>query len=221
MDYGILLFIHILLMVFWLGTDIGVFVLGRYAMRDSYPPEQRLAFLEVAMILDIFPRVCFSIMGAVGIHLAVKLGFLELPGGALAGVWAASFFWFCLVGVAVVKHDQPPAFLARKIERALQVVLTLVFIGVGTMAFTGAEWASFPGWLAAKWIAFGLITATAVGLDAAFKPAIEGFGALAVDGSSPAVEEKIQKGMNLTYFWVVCVYILVLISGGLGAIKPG
>ena len=47
--YAVLLFVHILSLVFWLGTDIGVFVLGKFAQNPIYAVEQRLLLLKVAL----------------------------------------------------------------------------------------------------------------------------------------------------------------------------
>ena len=55
--YDVILYIHLLGFVFWLGTDIGVFIGAKFTENAEYSVETRLTILKLAMILDIAPRV--------------------------------------------------------------------------------------------------------------------------------------------------------------------
>ena len=79
--YAVLLFVHILSLVFWLGTDIGVFVLGKFAQNPDYSVDQRLLLLKVALILDMFPRVFMVMSLPTGFQLATAIGESDHEGG--------------------------------------------------------------------------------------------------------------------------------------------
>ena len=55
---------HVLGWVFWLGTDLGVFLSCRYAEKGNLSAETRLTLLEVGMKLDC-PDLPYLSSGAV------------------------------------------------------------------------------------------------------------------------------------------------------------
>ena len=95
--YAVFLFLHILSLVFWLGTDIGVFVLGKFAQNPVYAVEQRLLLLKVALILDMFPRVFMVLSLPTGFHLATILGAIQTSPSLTAVVWGFSAIWLVVV----------------------------------------------------------------------------------------------------------------------------
>ncbi|MEL7028459.1 MAG: hypothetical protein AAGL49_04445 [Pseudomonadota bacterium] len=95
--YGHLIFLHILLFVFWLGADVGVFILGKMAQSPQHAIDQRLLLLKGAMIIDIFPRASFALIVPTGIHLAVAAGALAAPGFLVPAAWALGLAWFAIV----------------------------------------------------------------------------------------------------------------------------
>ena len=54
--YEFWLYVHILLLVFWVGTDLGVFVAARYSERTDLSYETRATVLQLGMVLDRLPR---------------------------------------------------------------------------------------------------------------------------------------------------------------------
>ena len=77
MPYEVIKFIHVLLLVFWLGTDVGVLLLARRFRAASLSVETRLTLLHMAMVIDTLPRICFIAMLPVGVHLANAAGLLN------------------------------------------------------------------------------------------------------------------------------------------------
>ncbi|MEO1319808.1 MAG: hypothetical protein AAFV30_04435, partial [Pseudomonadota bacterium] len=66
--YTLVLFVHLLAFVFWLGADIGVFILGKFAQNPAHSVEQRLLLLQVTLIIDKFPRVSMVTAVATGFY---------------------------------------------------------------------------------------------------------------------------------------------------------
>jgi putative copper export protein len=54
--HSILLFIHIILMGYWLGGDLGVYLAANRVADPTLPIDERLRFLHLAMKLDMGPR---------------------------------------------------------------------------------------------------------------------------------------------------------------------
>ena len=73
--HPLLIYAHILLMVFWLGTDVGVFIAGLFFIDPHRSLERRRAAIELGLIVDRFPRICFVLMLPPGkLQLAWQMG---------------------------------------------------------------------------------------------------------------------------------------------------
>ena len=80
MDWqSVWIFLHVMLLVYWLGADIGVFYSSFHIRRADYPKETRLAVLKVSGFINQFP---FDPAGMNSKDMAVK----EVKNGRLAMV---------------------------------------------------------------------------------------------------------------------------------------
>src|SRR6266700_3299348 len=99
--YNLLLFAHVLLFVYWLGSDIGVFYGVRFVLNPNLSLETRRTVMALVHWIDAFPRICLVLMIPVGISLALQLELLTVPVGArtplLAAVWAIGLAWLAMV----------------------------------------------------------------------------------------------------------------------------
>lgn len=217
--YSSLIFLHILSLVFWLGTDIGVLVLAKFAQRPIYSVEQRMLLLKVSMILDMFPRVFMVIAFATGFHLAIKLGFAHFNSIIILAVWVLSACWLSVVLISFFKDQQPAGALAKKIEKVIQYSLIIALVSLGFVSMF-SDGPIVTTWLTLKIFLFATILAIVPLLEKAFMPAIIGFVTLEAEGSSPEVEKQINKGVDLTVIWVLLIYVVVLVISYLGIAKP-
>ena len=96
---------------FWLGTDIGVFVLGKFAQNPKYSVDQRLLLLKPTLIIDMFPRICMVLIVPTGYQLAVNLEAIHASQYFTMGVWLLSGIWlqapleFLLPGLSLLIHS--------------------------------------------------------------------------------------------------------------------
>ncbi|MET0364957.1 MAG: hypothetical protein ABW169_09910, partial [Sphingobium sp.] len=99
--HSLLLFAHLLLFVYWVGSDAGVF----YGIRFVLDPERSLEARKTAMALvhwiDLLPRICLVLMVPVGLSLSVELSLLTLSSGlataVLVATWLIGLGWLTLV----------------------------------------------------------------------------------------------------------------------------
>ena len=211
--YTLVLFVHLLAFVFWLGADVGVFILGKFAQNPAHSVEQRLLLLQVALIIDKFPRVSMVVAIATGFYLSLAAGWIVLPAALAIGVWAVFAAWFAVI-VARVRAEQPPHWVERA-EKVIYYLLLAALAGVAAAALAGAGVVG-PGWLLGKLALFGIILLLVLWLEKAFLPAVTGFMALAESGSSPALEEQIRGAMDTTYASVLGIYACTLGAAFLG-----
>lgn len=94
--HRILVWLHVILAIYWLGPDWGVYVTSGYVVRPDLPVAERRRFLQAALTIDIVPRSCLILMLPFGLLLAGDIGLSPLPRVALALLWAAFAAWLLL-----------------------------------------------------------------------------------------------------------------------------
>ncbi len=216
--YPLLVYAHILLMVFWLGTDIGVFVAGLQFIDPKRTIEQRSAVIGLGMIVDRFPRICFVVIVPVGLQMSFARGLLPIGSGAMSLIWLLSAVWLAAVIAGFFVGGTPQGRVWRLLEKTFQVGGLLAFTTAAVLAWSG-QWL-IPGWLAGKLFAFGLMCLFSLLLDRSFAPVFAVYGVIAAQGSTPSQEATLRQHMIRTYIWVVAIYLAVLICGFLGTVKP-
>jgi hypothetical protein len=214
----LLVYVHILLMVFWLGTDIGVFVAGLRFIDPKRSLAERTAVISLGMVIDRFPRICFVGILPVGLEIAYLLGLVPLTALAMGLIWIASAAWMGCVIAGLILSGTPRARPWQLLEKGFLITATLVFTSLGLAGLAGKV--LMPGWLSAKLLAYGAMCVFALLLDRSFAPVFVAFGAVAAEGSTPEREAALRRPMMQTYVWVLAIYAAVLASGFLGTVKP-
>lgn len=216
--HGLWIYAHILLLVYWLGADLGVLLLARAAKRSELGFAERAFALRMATLIDFTPRVCFALMFPVGLQLTA-IGYAVVPSWALIVSWFVGLSWIALLFALARSEGTPRAALLNRAHLTLQAVLLIIVGGLGINSWLGHG--PFPsGWLAAKIMLFALIFAAGIGIDFAFRPIVPAFMRLAAEGSKPDIESAISRGVDGAVRYVLALYALLLIIAFLGTTKP-
>jgi uncharacterized membrane protein len=216
--YPTLVWFHILLLVFWLGGDLGVFLLGQhFRKRESYSVQERLTLLKLLVITDMGPRTAWALMVPSSL-LLLRLGpwWPDMPDWL---VWAGSLValgWLALVWIAHIHEQTPRASRARQLEGPLKYLLTGFYLVLGAVSLVNG--APLPGLLAWKALLFGLIFVAAILIDLAFKPVGAQLMALIQQGSSDETELPLRSTMDRTRIFVMTVYALLFLISWLGVL---
>jgi hypothetical protein len=220
--YGLLVYAHVLLFVFWLGADLGVFILGQHFRKTTYSLPERLTILKLLVITDMGPRTAWCLMVPVSITLIATgpYGGWVLPVWAVALSWGVGLVWLWLVWDAHHQGQTPRAHFNRKIELILKFALTLFYFWLGLSSLLSGHPLA-EAWLAWKAVLFAGIFACAIMIDVAFKPVGPLLADLSARGSSNATEVPLRRAMDRTRLWVFAVYALLFVTAYLGVTKPG
>ena len=219
MLYQSIVYFHLILFVFWLGADLGVYILGQRFRDRSLSLPERLTLLKILVMTDMWPRTAWCLMVPTTVTMVSVGGYWPLPGWALALSWAIGFAWLWLIWDAHWHDQTPRAARNRRIEFWLKIALTAFYLWLGLSSIlTGAPLGA--GWLGWKALLFGVIFAAAIMIDVAFKPVGPLLVALIEKGSSDATEVPLRRTMDRTGLWVKTVYVLLFITAYLGNVKP-
>lgn len=212
-------YVHTLLLVFWVGTDVGVFLCANVARTTRYGLETRNALWAVLGDIDLLPRVCFALIFPSGLTLTAAVGLYAVPGWALLLAWGLGAVW---VAAIVLAHIRPAASFVRPF-RAVQFWGQGVF-GAGLLS---AGIASLMGgapvaqaWLAAKICALGLICFIAMAMTAVSKPFDAAYTEIVTQGSTPEREARASRAMGRTLGVVLVLYATLLVTAFIGKVKP-
>ncbi len=208
--------IHILLLVFWLGTDLGVFLAAKMSERSDLSVETRGSLMQLGMVLDRLPRTAVILILPSGFTLANNLGMVQLSSAMLLGIWLLAFAWAALMWMGFLKPQSSIEALSHKVNFFIHVIL------VGVLAYVIMTlWGSAPLWLSMKLVAITLVLVCGIALDITFKPAVIAFTDIMANGATPERDAVYSKAIAPVYWWVIGIYIFVLMATYFGVVKPG
>ncbi len=206
------------MLVFWLGTDMGVMISAKRAVNRQLSVDSRLTLLKSALLIELLPRTMWVAALPLGVQLSQHLGLLAVDTAGLIAVWVfAAVWWGINFGSAYYMEEAIGAKLGR-INRWVTGVLGLALIAVA--AYT-LQTPSTPAWLAAKIGLYGLIQLTVLGIELTFAPVGVAFARLASEGSTAAVEDEITTTMQRSLRFIYLTYGLIAVVAWVGVVKPG
>lgn len=213
--YNVVLFVHVLALVYWLGGDLGTFLSSRHVLRSELGVESRQTAFKILMECDMGPRLAMPIILGSGFHLTS----LRWPGllpeaTALIG-WLVVMVWVALVAAIHSSVGQRFPSLTQW-DLRLRFALVGGLLGVGGYALT----AGLPGWLALKITIFATLVACGIAVRFALKPFAMAYVGMVTDGPSDERNTAMITHMSVVrrYVWVIWVGLFVNTALGLRVI---
>ncbi|SEF69288.1 hypothetical protein SAMN04489712_101847 [Thermomonospora echinospora] len=224
--YSLAILLHIVLFVYWLGSDIGVFYSSRFILRAELPTPARSVAAKIMHAVDMAPRICLVLFLPSGVTLMALSPFGEdvFPGWLLALSWVGALCWLALVVYDYTRGATPLGALVQKLDLIVRYGLSAGLLVVSGYVFFAAEpfgVTTNPKWLAAKVAAYALCILSGVMIRRRLSPFGPAFGRLVSEGSSPEVEQQIRHSVRSCLPYVYAIWFLVLVAAFLGVVKPG
>ncbi len=220
-NHGWWILLHLVLFVFWLGGDLGVFWSSRYVLKPSLTPAARATALQIMSGLDLGPKICLVLFLPSGVTLMA----LE-PHGAkvftwwvVSGTWVVSAIWLV---VTIQSHRQPPPWLKR-LDWAIRLAVITAMGGGALYTLLATEPFGVhtnPKWLGAKILLYTIAIACGLGIRLRLRTFGPAFGTLMTTGSTPDIERRLRQSIDgcLPYVWGI--WLSVLGAAALGVLKP-
>ncbi len=220
-SYTLLLLLHALLLVYWLGVDLAVFYCGSHALREDLPPVTRALLSRIMFTLDLVPRFCLLLTFPVGATLALAGGYATLTDAetvtALIGIWSFAFAW--IAGVSFMTRH-PGRKELRLIETLVRVLFILILL---VLALT--SWCGYgpvdrgAGWLQTKLALFALIIAGRLAIRIRMNRFRLAQARLAAGETGPDLEKIIVSSLVGTRPVIVAVWLGIVLEAYLGLAK--
>lgn len=235
-EHAFFVIIHILLVVAWLGIDVGVFCSSFFQRNSKYPIQQRLLIARVASILDMGPKASLVLMYPSGAWLAWSggWGFEHAigpfsPVAQLVLITLIFMIWEVCVWIQFWGHGRILSGAAGgRLRRFLDVYgrwdicARWIFGGLlileGILALIGRGFIEH-NWLGWKILLFGLIVYQGLGIRWASNawPAL--IRDIVDNGSTPEREAALSKATLRAYPFVLVLWGLILVITILGVLK--
>jgi len=228
----VLVALHILLTVTWLGVDAGVFIGSHMIRNRAYSPDARFLLSRLMGYLDLGPRLSVPLIFAVGLNLAYLGSWASLPFSVVMIVWLLAITWcVAILYTFVLQHrleavgklsPSEHAWLRsyRRVDLWARWVWVAAIVGAllgGAVGLTVFH----TTWLSLKVALFGLVIL--VGNALRLMPGTSSMALMAEIhrlGSTPEREDALYRRLSLTHPIVLTMYACVVASVFLGVLKP-
>jgi hypothetical protein len=217
--YHLLLFAHVVFFAYWIGSDFGVFMCGRRIVRDDLSLDERLRVREIAMAIDLLPRIALISMVPIGFTLALTFG-SPIGGGELSTIWAASAAWLILI---LTIHHVAGSALGRVLQKIDYVVRYSTAAAIGGLGIVCLATGSPIGdrWLAAKLVLFAFIILNGIVLRLISARWQAAFDLVRQGGDARlAGELAIKANRRRAATAAITIWVLILATAFLGVVKP-
>lgn len=214
--YATLQYAHILLLVYWLGADLGVYLCAKCVERPDLSLDERRRFLALLAAIDMGPRTALVLMIPTGLLLAALGGWLPLAPAAVAAACLASAGWLALVWYLHRSGSLAPTL--RRLDHGLRhaVVAVAALAGLALLLQSIAG----PRWLGVKLLAYAGAVLMGLMLRGVLAEWGRGFAELREPATVPAGNARIARaaGPSRRYAWAL--WACVLLAALMGVTKP-
>lgn len=229
MGRDLLLILHLLLLVAWLGIDVGVFYSSFVIRRPGLSTATRRQIRHVMVTLDLAPRVSLILMAPVGLGLAylTRLGFFRYDSALMESVlWAfavVAALWALGTIVVFFKRrtdpGSPGVSAFDRFDWTARLVVAAGFLWIGLWSLTG-EGPLAPDWLSWKATLFGAVVLAGLWIRAAarrYRPALV---SLLENGETAERLAAVNRTMRGVYPAVLTVWSGLVVMVVLSVVRP-
>lgn len=225
----LLLIAHILLLVAWLGIDVGVFYSSFVMRRPGLSTDARTQVRHVMITLDLAPRLSLILMApvALGLVYLTRFGFSQYDDSVMVPIlWAfalVTILWAAAtVSVFFKRQADPSAQFVTNFDRfdwAARVVVASGFFILGVWSLTG-DGPLATDWLSWKATLFGLIVFAGLWIRVAARKYRPALLELLERGESPERLARVNQTIRGVYPAVLCVWAGVVAMVFISIIRP-
>ena len=222
----VLIFLHVIFFVYWLGADLGVYYASRFVVNSELSVDARGVAGKIMDFVDLSPRICLVLILPTGVSLMAtnNKGATFLSPTLAIAVWIFAFIWLYLVIKNYTAHGDPKVAFLRKIDLAIRYILVVGLIGTSLYVLFASEpfgVTTNPKWLALKVILYSVAIFGGIQIRRALVSFTPAYVKIMSGNSDEASESALKLSLKRSIPWVHLIWLCVAIAAFLGITKPG
>ena len=207
--------LHVLVLVYWLGGDLGAYYTSRFVYDGSRPVAARSLAAKVLSDVDMAPRVCLLLAFPTGFALANAKGWVAVHPMFVIAAFVAAGLWILL---AFVLHMDGGSPLLGRVDVALRWGFVLALVGVGAAALSGEI--ALPRFVALKLLVLAFAVLMGLAIRRMLRPFGPAFGRLLTDGPSAEVDAALRAPIDRARPFVLGIWAALILAAWLGLTTP-
>ena len=217
---AVLLWLHVLLFVYWLGGDLGVFYSSRFRNSSDYSAKTRALIGRITANIDMAPRTTMVLMVPIGFSLvALNDYWLNISDFLLIFIWLFSALWLGLVWWLHLTKDAERKKPWSKFDLVIRWLLFILLSATAVISFIFGQ-PYTEHWLALKVLLFACTIFCGIMIRVSAKPYVLAFQKMINEGSSSNLELEINSSAAAARRWVKMIWILISLAAFIGIWKP-
>jgi hypothetical protein len=215
--HQVMVTIHVLLFVYWLGGDLGVFYSSKFVANPDISPEARAVSAKIMLNLDQIPRICLSLMLTFGGILTEFIG-VPHPWYQQIGIVMLGPVWLFCVMYLHFRHGSKAYPLVARFDMFIRYAVV-----IGLPISVWLHWDSnnlgdYP-WVAGKLLIFAFLVFCGIMVRGKIGPFIQVVMKCRA-GETPTAEENVAQARSLVQMraWVFMIWAGVLLEGIIGIV---
>jgi hypothetical protein len=219
--YPLLLVAHVVVMGYWLGSELVINALTHYIARaSSLPGAERIRLWDFLLHVDQHVRNAMILSVPLGFSLATLLGLVPLGRVGLVLVWVLSSGWFAYMWLVHLRRATPAGMALARWDWRLRYALILLFAVLGGVSLvTGRPIAA--RWLALKVLLFSPAIACGIFVRYYIREAYRSvLPAIAADRADAADNALFRLLMVRATGVLVALWAILFAIALLGTLKP-
>ena len=208
--------VHVLVLVYWLGGDLGAFYASTLLVDESRPAAGRLAAASILLNVDMAPRSAMILAFPTGLALSVSRGWLDLDFGWVWIAFAAAALWLALAWIVHLKMG--PHAAAARLDAAIRYAVLFGLAGSAFTALAGVY--ESPLFVALKCLILALAIACGLMIRRALKPFGPAFAALAAGKAGAQENAAIKASLAHAKVYVLTIWAALIAASALGVYTP-
>ena len=216
----LLLLAHVVLFVYWLGSDVAVLYGASFAANPKLSGETRQTVSEIMAFVDLFPRLSVPLVGMTGYAIASARGLIVAPMIADVLVYCAGALWFANNLTIHALRKQPARIKQlRRLDLALRIAVMLAAAGAAGVALSGGDVIPDHS-IAAKVLVFAFAIGFSLALRFVFAPYRPALNRILASGSTPEDEAIMSRALSTGRPIVLGIWACTLIAAAIGLWHP-
>lgn len=216
MAITLLTLLHVLVLVYWLGGDLGAFYGSNFMVDPKRTVVERQMALKILNNIDLAPRTMLILALPTGLGLAWVKGWLMLPAYVPVLVGLASLAWLALAWAVHLNHGGGAGI--KKVDIAIRWIVLVTLYAFGLAGLSHAI--ELPLFIALKMIV--LATCISIGLIVRKQlvPLFPAIREMIATGPTPQTDATIAAVNGRARISVITLWLLLLIAAWLGIATP-